>query len=267
MATYSEQRRTNERLWLRPELVRRYAGHQLRPVEEQLLQRYGAALSGLVLDLGCGAGRLTGYLDELAEEVTAIDVSPHMLAALGERYPRVRSAQRDLRDLDVYGDASFDAVLASYNIADILDHDERGDLLDHCHRILAPGGLLIMSSHNRGAESRITEPLEPRLGQPVELLALLVRGPRWRRNRRRLLPHERRERDYAILNDVAHDFAGLHYYIDRDAQERQLAERELDLVECLDIEGNPMPAGAVAPHATELHYVARKPGGGAGSSG
>jgi SAM-dependent methyltransferase len=256
VSTLSTQRETNEQLWQRPDLVRRYTGRELRPVERRLLRDHHEDLTGRVLDVGAGAGRFTGYLDELAAEVTAIDVSPHMVAALHEAYPGVRAEQRDLRDLSDYGDASFDAVVAGYNIADILDHEERGALLDELHRILAPGGLLVLSGHNLGAEGRITEPLKPR--RPKDVVALIIRGPRWWLNRRRLLPYEQRERDHAILNDVAHDFQGLHYYIGRDAQERQLDDHGFELLECLDLEGDPVPAGAAAPAATELHYVARR---------
>jgi len=60
------QRLTNDALWRRTDLVERYATRDLRPVEVMLLIRYREALSGRVLELGCGAGRVTGYLAELA---------------------------------------------------------------------------------------------------------------------------------------------------------------------------------------------------------
>ena len=56
------QREANDQLWGRKGLVQAYATRELRPVEVLLLVRYQAALSGRVLELGCGAGRLTGYL-------------------------------------------------------------------------------------------------------------------------------------------------------------------------------------------------------------
>ncbi|MGI8512932.1 MAG: class I SAM-dependent methyltransferase [Solirubrobacteraceae bacterium] len=259
MAAASTQRRANDGLWSRTDVVRRYTGSELRPVETVLLARHRDKLTGRVLEIGGGGGRLTGHLAEIAALVTAIDISPHMLAALRERHPQVHTEERDLRDMGAYGDGSFEAVVAGFNIPDVLDHEERINLLDEIHRILSPGGMLIMSTHNRGAEHRITEPLRPQLRQPKQLAALLVHGRRWRRNRRRLVPHERRERDYSILNDVAHDFEALHYYIDRDAQERQLAAHGFDFVECLDLDGEPVPPGAAATQATELHYVARTP--------
>ncbi|MBV8952614.1 MAG: hypothetical protein JO179_00660, partial [Solirubrobacterales bacterium] len=48
----------------------------------------------------------------------------------------------------------------------------------------------------------------------------------------------------------------LHYYIGRDEQARQLEQLGYELVECLDLEGVPVPPGARS-QSTELHYVAR----------
>jgi hypothetical protein len=62
--------------------------------------------------------------------------------------------------------------------------------------------------------------------------------------------------DHAILVDEAHDYTLLHYYISRDAQERQLAEAGFELLECLDIDGRPVPPGTDAEGSSELQYVA-----------
>jgi SAM-dependent methyltransferase len=257
MGSSSAQRSANDKLWARGDLVRHYVGDDLRPVELVLLNRYGDELSGRVLEIGSGAGRLTAPLGRMASEMLAFDVNPHMLEALGASLPHVQTELRDMREMDDLRDSSFDAVVAGYNVADVLDHDERSTFLSEVRRILAPGGMLIMSSHNVHSEHRITEPLRFRMSDPRSLAALLLRGPKWRRNRRRLLPHERRERDYSILNDMAHDFGALHYYIDRDAQERQLTEHQFEFVECLDLDGQTVGPGEHAAETTELHYVAR----------
>ena len=72
---------------------------------------------------------------------------------------------------------------------------------------------------------------------------------------------ERRERDYAVLVDEAHEFTLLHYYISRDAQERQLAEEGFELVECLALSGEPVGPGEARADCAELYYVARGAGG------
>ncbi len=114
-----------------------------------------------------------------------------------------------------------------------------------------------MSSHNRAIASRLGEPLRLRGRSPHDLVATLVNWPRGWRNRRRLLAFERNEPDYAILNDSAHDFSALHYYITRNGQEDQLRSHGFDLLECLDLEGASVGRGDVSD-SPELHYVARR---------
>jgi 2-polyprenyl-3-methyl-5-hydroxy-6-metoxy-1,4-benzoquinol methylase len=46
--------------------------------------------SGLVADVGCGEGRVGGYLAALRLEVTGIDLSPAMIEIARARYPGIR---------------------------------------------------------------------------------------------------------------------------------------------------------------------------------
>jgi SAM-dependent methyltransferase len=253
------QKEANDRLWARSGLAAKYRGRNLRPAEVLVLARYADALDGRVLELGPGAGRLTGYLDQLAAQVTAVDVSEEMVTETRRAYPGVRVEQGDLREVSRFGQGSFDAVVAGWNVIDVLDHPERERLLDDLHRLLAPDGLLVLSSHNIAATATITDSLRVRGRDPLHAAATLVRLPRWLRNRRRVLPDERHEDDYAILNDSSHDFEALHYYIGRDDQERQLGEHGFALLECLELDGQPVPAGSEGV-SSELHYVARRTG-------
>lgn len=248
----------NARMWAREDLVKRYATRNLRPAEVMLLVRYREALAGRVLELGCGAGRLTGYLAQLADSLHAIDVSHAMAVRCRQLYPAVTVEERDLRDLSPLAAGSFDVVVAPFNVLDVLDDADRRRVLDQTWRILSPGGLLMMSSHNRAAAARIRDAMSLRHAGPLRAAITLARLPRWYSNRRRLLPFERVEAGYAILNDSSHDFAGLHYYIGRDDQQRQLAEQGFELLECLDGEGSPVAPGADAAGSSELHYVARR---------
>jgi SAM-dependent methyltransferase len=251
------QRTANDRIWRGGERVAGYATRILRPVEVVVLVRYRDQLSGRVLELGCGAGRLTGYLAEMSGAVHGIDLSAEMVAYSRQRYPQATFSQGDLRDLSAIRDRTWDAVVAAYNVIDVLSEGARLALLDEVARVLVPGGLLVMSSHNRAIASRLGEPF--RLGgrSARETVTTLVNLPRWRRNRRRLLPFERSEADYAILNDSAHDFSALHYYITRDRQDAQLAAHGFELVECLDLDGWSVAAGDVS-ESPELHYIARR---------
>src|SRR5690348_2925257 len=161
------QERVNARMWARSDLVSKYTGRALRPPEVMILVRYRDAIGPRVLDLGCGAGRLTGYLAELAPDVLAIDVSPAMLEACARSFPEVRTEQRDLRDLGAYEDGAFDTVVAAFNVVDVLSDEDRRAMLDEVHRILTPGGLFIVSTHNRDAAHLIPEVMKAHRQPPL----------------------------------------------------------------------------------------------------
>jgi SAM-dependent methyltransferase len=258
------QATVNAALYSRGSLVRTYAKRDLRPVEVMLLVRYRAELSHRVLELGCGAGRVTGYLGALGGEVVGVDVSAAMVSYCRRAYPQVTFGQQDLRDLSGYATRSFDTVWAPFNVLDVLDDEDRRAVLDEIGRVLTPDGLLIMSSHNRAAASQIRGPAWVFSLDPLALAANLVWLPRSLRNRRRLAPLQRDEPDYAILNDCAHSFGLLHYYVSRTDQARRLSEQGFDLLECLDLDGRLVEAGDDVPECSELHYVARRSPGAVG---
>jgi ubiquinone/menaquinone biosynthesis C-methylase UbiE len=253
-----EQARLNTEVYAHGNFVRVYASTDLREVETVILGRYREDLSGATLELGCGAGRLTGHLGELSDAVHGIDLSPNMVAYCRKRYPQIEFSEGDLRDLSQFQDASFKAVLAPFNVLDVLGDRDRDRVLDEIHRVLVDSGLLVMSSHNQGAAALVTPPRPKLKGNPLRVLASMVYFvPRWV-NRRRLAHLEHTDADYAILNDSAHNYSLLHYYTSRDGQERKLAARGFELLECLDLDGAPVQSGESAAHCTELHYVARR---------
>ena len=95
-------------------------------------------------------------------------------------------------------------------------------------------------------------------GNPVRFVNRLLRLPRSLPNHRRLSREQRIEADYAILNDEAHDYSLLHYYIARDGQDRQLAAHGFELLACVDLAANEVGPGEQAFGCHELHYAARR---------
>jgi len=249
--------RTNAEVWAGEDFVDFYASRELRPVETTLLTRHRDALAGRVLELGCGAGRLTGHLIELADSVHGLDLSPAMVRYCRRTYPGATFSEGDLCDLSRFGPGSFDAVLAPFNVLDVLGDEERRVVLQEIHRVLVAGGVLIFSSHNRDHAPRGGAGIRVLLGSPRRPGESIRNLPRRVRNRRALRPLERSEAAYSIRNDQAHDFSLLHYYISRDAQERQLGELGFELVECRDLDGGLVPEHALAARCPELHYLAR----------
>ena len=252
------QNEVNARVWERMRPQHLYTRGRLRSAERVLFERYRAELSGRVLELGCGGGRITGHLVPLAGSLTGVDVSGQMVACCQRRYAQAHFERRDIRDLSSFQTGSFESIVAGFSVIDVLDDPQRRRLLDELHRLLTRGGLVIFSSHNLACAPLVRGPLASFSWNPIRSLNRLVRLPRALRNHRRLACLEQVHPDYRILNDVAHDHSMLHYYISRDGQQHQLEQHRFELLECLDLDGAPVPAGADAFGCHELHYAARR---------
>jgi SAM-dependent methyltransferase len=251
----------NADVWRHGRFVSHYASRELRPAEVIFLVRYRELLEGRVLELGCGAGRLTGYLLEIAESVHGIDISKRMIDHCREAYPRGNFSVEDLRDIGALTDRPFDAVLGTYNVLGILGDAERRRVLGEIREQLVPGGLMMISAHNLAFVSKLRSPTDLRARNIVRRAGRLALMPLRLRNRRGLLELQSSGPGYAIVNDDAHDYRLLHYYISRDAQEQQLRELGFEFVECLDNEGHVVAPGESAADWVELYYVARRPHG------
>jgi SAM-dependent methyltransferase len=271
--TPSDQLQVNASAWERGDHVAEYANRKLLPVEVVILVRYREVLSRRTLEVGCGAGRILGYVAQLGGEAHGIDISAAMVEHCRTRYPAADTRVGDLTDVGASAEGPFDAVLALDNVLDVFDDAERRRVLADLRALLAPDGLLIFSSHNlayvdraapgdgdrsgRAGQARARRLLGELTSRPPSNVARAVaRIPGRRRNRKRLGPLQRRGDGYAIINDSAHDYALLHYYIGRDDQDRQLHETGYELIECLDADGRTVGPGEPNPDPW-LHYVAR----------
>ncbi|MGW0905022.1 class I SAM-dependent methyltransferase [Streptomyces sp. NPDC002853] len=99
---------------------------------------------GKALDFGCGDGRVAIPLSKLGYDVTAVDASPRMLAALAEHAPDLATFQSDGSDLSKHlGRRKFDAV---YCLAVLIHHSyETGEqLIGRLRSIVRKGGVLVL---------------------------------------------------------------------------------------------------------------------------
>jgi hypothetical protein len=148
--------------------------------------------------------------------------------------------------------------MATYNVLDVLGDSERRRVLGDIYEVLSPGGLLMMSSHNLAYLPRLRKPTELEARNIVRRLGRLALMPLRVRNRRKLVGLERSGSSYAVVNDDAHDYRLLHYYVSRDAQERQLKDAGFEFLECLDNDGRTVKAGETGEEHVELYYLARR---------
>jgi SAM-dependent methyltransferase len=254
----------NVSAWEQGDFVGDYSARHLAPVEVVLLARYGCSLDGPVLELGSGAGRVTRVLVSLRADVTALDISPRMVEACRRNVPEARSELGDLRDLSRFGDGSFRAVVGANNILDVLGNDARRAALRDIARILSDDGILLFSSHNQAnipyLNTSVGSYARGALSSPRDFARTVYHSrtlAKRLRNRRTARTFETNAGEYAIVNDPVHEHRLAHYYIARDAQDRQLADAGFALEACFDIDGREVAAGDNAQTSTELHYAAR----------
>jgi SAM-dependent methyltransferase len=101
-----------------------------------------------VLDAGCGVGYGTNLLANAgAKDVVGVDLADEAVQAAAEAAaPRARFLPADVRELP-FEDASFDLVVC-FEVIEHVDGQRRA--LAEFARVLAPGGILAISSPNRG---------------------------------------------------------------------------------------------------------------------
>lgn len=143
-----------------PDVVKKYAGHAkeigLWESEKALYPRYLG--DGRVLDIGCGAGRVTFPLGEMGYDVTGLDSSQPMID-----YCREEAAKRgaaipffcaDAADMP-FEDGIFSACIFSYNgLMTIPGRERRRAVLREIRRVMAEDGVFLFATHLRSSETK-----------------------------------------------------------------------------------------------------------------
>ncbi|WP_347351684.1 class I SAM-dependent methyltransferase [Intrasporangium sp.] len=97
----------------------------------------------LVLDAGCGSGRVGGYLAQAGHDVVGVDVDPVLVAAAEEDHPGPVWVVGDLAELDLSAlgvRGRFDAIVAAGNVMPFLAASTRVEVLRRFRTHLAEQG-------------------------------------------------------------------------------------------------------------------------------
>ena len=96
-----------------------------------------------VLEVGSGPGGVSAHLRELGLSIRGIDLSPAMVALARREHPSVAFEGGEMSALAV-GDPSLAGVVAWSSLIHVPEAG-RPDVLAEFHRVLAPGGLLLLA--------------------------------------------------------------------------------------------------------------------------
>lgn len=99
----------------------------------------------LVLDGGCGTGRVAIELARRGLDVVGTDLDQDMIGIARKKAPELTWVQADLSELHL--PTRFDAIVLAGNVIPYVAGDRRQAAVEACARHLAPGGRLIAGFH------------------------------------------------------------------------------------------------------------------------
>jgi SAM-dependent methyltransferase len=120
----------------------------LRADEVYFIEEFFPPAGSKIIDLGVGNGRTTIPIFAMGYEVVGIEFCRELVEYANEQYPDVSIVEGDARQLD-FQDESFDGALFSLNGIDYMyPVAERLQVMREVLRVVRPGGIFIVSSHN-----------------------------------------------------------------------------------------------------------------------
>jgi SAM-dependent methyltransferase len=124
--------------------------HELehKPLDRELLTRFAATVAeqGEVCDMGCGPGQVARYLRDAGAKVFGLDLSPRMLEQARQFNPDISFVEGNMTSLDLR-DGAVAGIAAFYAIVH-LPKESLPAVFGEMHRVLQPGGLLLLAFHS-----------------------------------------------------------------------------------------------------------------------
>ena len=200
----------------------------LQPAEKTILDLLQDRLPTMkMLDIGIGGGRTTKYFAPLAGEYIGIDYSAEMIAACRQRFANslqnISLEVADARSMSQFADNSFDFILFSFNGIDYVDHQDRLKILQEVRRVGKPGCYFFFSSHNLqgiAPEFDYEKQISFNLGKTYVNLVMFAFLKLFNFS---ITQDQLKNAEYLIIRDESHNFRLRTYYIQPQAQIKQLA--------------------------------------------
>src|SRR3954453_9932373 len=128
---------------------------------DEIIARSGIKHGDVVLDAGCGGGRVTKKLLELTPNVIAVDADSNMVEKARESLPAsVPGYHQDLVELDIA--EKVDVVFSCAVFHWITDHER---LFERLHAVLTPGGRLVAQCGGYGNIQNVLDVVGERPGR------------------------------------------------------------------------------------------------------
>jgi SAM-dependent methyltransferase len=262
-----ESERINSDVWRSTEVLDIFAHRDglIDEGEALIVQRIAEQAEGQpILDIGVGGGRTIPYLRAVSDEYVAVDYLEEMVSLARSRHPGVRIEQGDARDLSMFADDSFGAVLFSYNGIDGIPHEARRQVHASVRRVLRPGGIFAYSTHNldycaagRPPWARCQWDVD---NGPGAMASFARRLPGRSRSYLRLRNLTVRSDGWALLVGSGYDFSVLWHHVSFEEARRELDEAGFAPdVHVFDASAAPVHAGQDTSGSPWLYLIAREP--------
>ena len=140
-----------------------------KPFDRAWLDRFAESVQarGRVCDLGCGPGQVARYLAARGVHACGIDAAPAMVATARRLNPTLEFREGDFFALPL-ADGALAGIAAFYCLIHCARHD-LGRAVGELHRVLQPGGRLLLAVHEGAGEVGRDEAF----GKRVALVATL----------------------------------------------------------------------------------------------
>lgn len=210
----------------------------LFPAEKTLFNSYSDKIVGKkVLDIGIGGGRTTNYFSKIDCQYTGVDFIEDFAKLVSQKHSKLTIKQCDARNMSMFANESFDFILFSFNGIDNMENEGRIQILKEVFRILKPDGVFMFSAHNKDHKyfNKMPWQEEWRLDWNYIKLCLVVMKNYFKHLQ--MKKHEYHCPDYSIINDIAHEFSIMTYYISGAKQKKQLQQLGFKNTKNFDAQG------------------------------